>query len=80
MKSTALGVQRLAIDPAAAVDLRAKLRQDPQTGVKQAAQQFEPAHAGQAQVFAQRRGERALSLIGCGCGRGRSGGRGCLQA
>lgn len=41
MKSTALGVQRLAIDPAAAVDLRAKLRQDPQTGVKQAAQQFE---------------------------------------
>ena len=41
MKSTELGVQRLAIDPAAAVDLRAKLRQDPQTGVKQAAQQFE---------------------------------------
>jgi hypothetical protein len=32
MKSTELGVQRLAIDPAAAVDLRAKLRQDPQTG------------------------------------------------
>jgi Rod binding domain-containing protein len=41
MKSTELGVQRLAIDPAAAADLRAKLRQDPQTGVKQAAQQFE---------------------------------------
>jgi flagellar protein FlgJ len=41
MKSTELGVQRLAIDPAVAADLRAKIRQDPQAGVKQAAQQFE---------------------------------------
>lgn len=41
MKSTDLGSHRLALDPALAGDLRAKLRQDPQAGVQQAARQFE---------------------------------------
>lgn len=41
MKSTDLGTHRLALDPALASDLRARLRQDPQAGVQQAARQFE---------------------------------------
>ena len=41
MKSTDSISNRLVLDPAAASDLRARLRQDPQAGVKQAAQQFE---------------------------------------
>jgi hypothetical protein len=41
MKSTDLAVNRLAIDPALGGDLRARLRADPQAGVRQAARQFE---------------------------------------
>jgi flagellar protein FlgJ len=41
MKATDLGTSRLVLDPAVAGDLRTRLRQDPQAGVKQAAQQFE---------------------------------------
>ena len=41
MKSTDSISNRLVLDPAAASDLRARLRQDPQAGLKQAAQQFE---------------------------------------
>lgn len=41
MKSTDAVNNRLVLDPAAAADLRVKLRQDPQAGLKQAAQQFE---------------------------------------
>lgn len=41
MKSTDAITNRLILDPAAAADLRTKLRQDPQAGLKQAAQQFE---------------------------------------
>ncbi|MBK7673912.1 flagellar assembly peptidoglycan hydrolase FlgJ [Accumulibacter sp.] len=41
MKASDLGTSRLVLDPAVAGDLRTRLRQDPQAGVKQAAQQFE---------------------------------------
>lgn len=41
MNSANLGVNRLAIDPTLGGDLRARLRADPQAGVRQAAQQFE---------------------------------------
>lgn len=41
MKSSSLGVNRLALDPAIGSDLRAKLQHDPQAAVKQSAQQFE---------------------------------------
>jgi flagellar protein FlgJ len=41
MKASDLGTSRLVLDPAVAGDLRARLKQDPQAGVKQAAQQFE---------------------------------------
>ncbi|MCB1965668.1 MAG: rod-binding protein, partial [Candidatus Accumulibacter sp.] len=41
MKSIDLATNRLVLDPAAAGDLRARLGQDPQGGLKQAAQQFE---------------------------------------
>ncbi|WP_300451259.1 flagellar assembly peptidoglycan hydrolase FlgJ [Accumulibacter sp.] len=41
MKSTDAITNRLILDQAAAADLRTKLRQDPQAGLKQAAQQFE---------------------------------------
>ncbi|HRI92095.1 MAG: flagellar assembly peptidoglycan hydrolase FlgJ [Candidatus Accumulibacter sp.] len=41
MKSIDLANTRLVVDPAAAADLRAKLNQDPQGGLKQVAQQFE---------------------------------------
>ena len=41
MNSANLGVNRLAIDPALGGDLRARLKADPQAGVRQAARQFE---------------------------------------
>lgn len=41
MKSDDLNVQRFVLDQKTAGDLRAKLKQDPQAGLKQAAQQFE---------------------------------------
>jgi peptidoglycan hydrolase FlgJ len=41
MKSTDSVTNRLALDPAAGADLRTRLREDPQAGLKQAAQQFE---------------------------------------
>lgn len=41
MKATDLAAQRLILDPAVGADLRVRLRQDPQAGAKQAAQQFE---------------------------------------
>ncbi|SBT05045.1 Flagellar rod assembly protein/muramidase FlgJ [Candidatus Accumulibacter aalborgensis] len=41
MKPTDAVTNRLAIDPAAGADLRARLRDDPQAGLKQTAQQFE---------------------------------------
>lgn len=41
MKADDLKVQRFVLDPKTTGDLRAKLKQDPQGGLKQAAQQFE---------------------------------------
>ncbi|TLD47342.1 MAG: Peptidoglycan hydrolase FlgJ [Accumulibacter sp.] len=41
MKAPELATQRLVLDPAAAGDLRNRLRTDPQAGVRQAARQFE---------------------------------------
>ncbi|HCN67520.1 MAG TPA: flagellar assembly peptidoglycan hydrolase FlgJ, partial [Candidatus Accumulibacter sp.] len=41
MKAPDLASQRLVLDPAAASDLRNRLRQDPQTGVRQAPRPFE---------------------------------------
>ena len=41
MKADDLAHQRFVLDVNAAGDLRAKLKQDPQAGLKQAAQQFE---------------------------------------
>lgn len=41
MKSTDSVTNRLALDPAAGADLRTRLREDPQAGLKQTAQQFE---------------------------------------
>ncbi|EXI68142.1 MAG: Peptidoglycan hydrolase FlgJ [Candidatus Accumulibacter adjunctus] len=41
MKAPDLATQRLVLDPAAAGDLRNRLRSDPQSGVRQAARQFE---------------------------------------
>lgn len=41
MKSVDLATNRLVLDPAAAADLRTRLSQDPQGGLKQAAQEFE---------------------------------------
>lgn len=41
MKAPELATQRLVLDPAAAGDLRNRLRADPQAGVRQAAPQFE---------------------------------------
>jgi flagellar protein FlgJ len=41
MNAIDLATRRLVLDPAAAGDLRAGCRQDPQAGLKQAAQQFE---------------------------------------
>lgn len=41
MTSTAMTINRLVVDPAIGGDLRARLAQDPQGGLKQAAKQFE---------------------------------------
>lgn len=41
MKANDLNSQRFVLDPKTAGDLRAKLKQDPQAGLKEAAQQFE---------------------------------------
>ncbi|MCM8596244.1 flagellar assembly peptidoglycan hydrolase FlgJ [Accumulibacter sp.] len=41
MRAGDSGLQRLAVDPAAAADLRLRLRNDPQSGIRQTARQFE---------------------------------------
>src|ERR1035437_3914274 len=41
MKAEDVSTNRFVLDPKVAADLRAKLKQDPQTGLKEAAQQFE---------------------------------------
>ena len=41
MKTDSLNPQQFVLDPKSSGDLRAKLKQDPQTGLKQAARQFE---------------------------------------
>lgn len=41
MRAGDSGVQRLAVDPVAAADLRLRLRNDPQSGIRQTARQFE---------------------------------------